>query len=98
MWRGRGALTDKKGYHGRFRIAGPRRGRTSNRAAGKADLTGKHARETGRWVCQTKGGPTMAHEARQLTLIKKGHYYLFRYLPGDEAALIQTLIEKAEDP
>jgi hypothetical protein len=40
----------------------------------------------------------MANEARQLTLIKKGHYHLFRYLPGDEAALIRTLIEKAEDP
>jgi len=37
-------------------------------------------------------------EARQLTLIKKGHYYLFRYMPGDEATLIQTLIDKAEDP
>ena len=37
-------------------------------------------------------------EARQLTLIKKGQYYLFRYLPGDEATLIQTLIDKAEDP
>ena len=32
----------------------------------------------------------MANDARQLTLIKKGHYYLFRYLPGDEAALIQV--------
>jgi hypothetical protein len=40
----------------------------------------------------------MANEARQLTLIKKGHYHLFRYKQGDEAALIQTLIEKAEDP
>ena len=40
----------------------------------------------------------MANEPRQLTLIKKGHYHLFRYQPGDEAALIQTLIEKAEDP
>jgi hypothetical protein len=40
----------------------------------------------------------MANESRQLTLVKKGHYYLFRYMPGDEAALIQTLIEKAEDP
>ena len=40
----------------------------------------------------------MAQEHRQLTLIKKGQYYLFRYLPGDEAMLIQTLIDKAEDP
>ena len=40
----------------------------------------------------------MVKEARQLTLIKKGQYYLFRYMPGDEAALIQSLIEKAEDP
>ncbi|HVT81325.1 MAG TPA: hypothetical protein VHM90_11775 [Phycisphaerae bacterium] len=40
----------------------------------------------------------MANEPRQLTLIKKGHYYLFRYQPGDEAALIQNLIDKAEDP
>ena len=40
----------------------------------------------------------MANESRQLTLVKKGHYYLFRYMPGDEAALIQTLIEKAENP
>ncbi len=34
---------------------------------------------------------------RQLTLIKKGHYYLVRSRPGDEAALIQPLIDKAED-
>ena len=40
----------------------------------------------------------MANECRQLTLVKKGHYYLFKYMPGDEAALIQTLIEKAENP
>jgi len=40
----------------------------------------------------------MANESRQLTLIKKGHYHLFRYQPGEEAALIQTLIEKADDP
>ena len=40
----------------------------------------------------------MAQEPRQLTLIKKGQYYLFRYQPGDEAALIQNLIDKAEDP
>jgi hypothetical protein len=40
----------------------------------------------------------MAQESRQLTLIKKGHYYLFRYRPGDEASLIQTLIDQAEDP
>ena len=40
----------------------------------------------------------MRNETRQLTLIKKGQYYLFRYLPGDESALIQALIEKAEDP
>ena len=40
----------------------------------------------------------MATDARQLTLIKKGQYYLFRYLPGDEAVLIQNLIDKAEDP
>ena len=33
-------------------------------------------------------------ESRQLTLIKKGHYHLFRYQPGDEAALIQTLPRK----
>lgn len=37
-------------------------------------------------------------ELRQLTLVKKGHYYLFRYAPGTEAELIRTLIEKAEDP
>ena len=24
-----------------------------------------------------------AQEARQLTLIKKGQYYIFRYMPGD---------------
>jgi hypothetical protein len=40
----------------------------------------------------------MALQPRQLTLIKKGQYYLFRYLPGDESTLIQTLIDKAEDP
>ena len=40
----------------------------------------------------------MPEEPRQLTLIKKGHYYLFRYQPGDETAVIQSLIQKAEDP
>jgi hypothetical protein len=40
----------------------------------------------------------MTAESKQLTLIKKGHYYLFRYMPGDEASLIQTLIQRAEDP
>jgi len=39
-----------------------------------------------------------SNESRQLTLVKKGQYYLFRYNAGDEAALIQTLITKAEDP
>jgi hypothetical protein len=40
----------------------------------------------------------MATEMRQLTLIKKGHYHLFRYQPGEESALMQVLVEKAEDP
>jgi hypothetical protein len=40
----------------------------------------------------------MVSDARQLTLVKKGHYYMFRYAPGDEAALIQTLIDRAQDP
>jgi len=40
----------------------------------------------------------MEVEMRQLTLVKKGHYYLFRYVPGEEAVLIQTLMEKADDP
>ncbi len=37
-------------------------------------------------------------QPRQLTLIKKGQYYLFRYQPGDESVLIQNLIDKAQDP
>lgn len=37
-------------------------------------------------------------DTRQLTLVKKGHYYLFRYTPGEEATLIQTLIDRAQDP
>ena len=49
-------------------------------------------------MAQQQNSASKAQEARQLTLIKKGQYYLFRYLPGDEAALIQTLIDKAEDP
>ena len=40
----------------------------------------------------------MADDVRQLTLIKRGRYFLFRYRPGDEAAVIQNLIAKAEDP
>ena len=40
----------------------------------------------------------MPMEMRQLTLVKKGQYYLFRYQPGEEATLIQTLMEKADDP
>ena len=41
---------------------------------------------------------TFMAQSRQLTLIKKGQYYLFRYQPGDESVLIQTLIDKAQDP
>lgn len=37
-------------------------------------------------------------EARQLTLVKKGQYYIFRYQPGDEGQMLQTLIEMAEKP
>lgn len=37
-------------------------------------------------------------EPRQLTLVKKGHYYVFRYQPGDEGNLLQTLIDLAESP
>jgi hypothetical protein len=40
----------------------------------------------------------MADDSRQLTLIKRGQYFLFRYRPGDEASVIQNLIAKAEDP
>lgn len=40
----------------------------------------------------------MQTEMRQLTLVKKGHYYLFHYQPGEEAQLIQTLMNKADDP
>ena len=40
----------------------------------------------------------MADDSRQLTLIKRGNYYLFRYRAGDEAAVIQNLIAKADDP
>lgn len=40
----------------------------------------------------------MAEESRQLTLIKKGEYFLFRYKGGEEALVIQELIRKAEDP
>src|SRR4051794_39420562 len=45
-----------------------------------------------------KAQRSMAQEPKQLTLIKKGQYYLFRYQPGDEGSLIQNLIDKAEDP
>lgn len=40
----------------------------------------------------------MATEMRQLSLVKKGHYYLFRYGPGEEAKVIATLMQKAQDP
>ena len=40
----------------------------------------------------------MADDSRQLKLIKRGQYYIFRYRSGDEAAVIQNLIAKAEDP
>jgi hypothetical protein len=40
----------------------------------------------------------MTNATRQLTLVKKGHCHLFRYQPGDEAVLMQTLIDMAEDP
>ena len=40
----------------------------------------------------------MQDQTRQLTLMKKGHVYLFRYGPGDEAELLRTLMERAQDP
>lgn len=43
-------------------------------------------------------GAIMATEMRQLTLMKKGHYYVFRYQPGEEAQMIDTLMGKAHDP
>ena len=36
--------------------------------------------------------------ARQLTLVKKGEYHIFRYQPGEEGAMLQALIEQAESP
>ena len=35
---------------------------------------------------------------RQLTLVKKGQYYLFRYAPGDESQMLEALMGKAQDP
>jgi hypothetical protein len=46
---------------------------------------------------QSSGGSSKK-ESRQLTLVKKGHYYVFRYQPGEEGALLQTLIDLAENP
>ena len=43
-------------------------------------------------------GAEMVEEQRQLTLLKKGEYYVFRYLPGEEARMISVLMEKAQDP
>ncbi len=40
----------------------------------------------------------MVEEQRQLTLLKKGQYYVFRYLPGEEASMIKVLMDKAQDP
>jgi len=40
----------------------------------------------------------MIEEQRQLTLLKKGQYYVFRYLPGEESRMITVLMEKAQDP
>ena len=37
------------------------------------------------------------NDTRQLTLMKKGHTYLFRYEAGDEAELLRILIEQAQD-
>lgn len=42
--------------------------------------------------------PSGKKDQRQLTLVKKGHYYVFRYMPGDEGTLLQTLITLAESP
>lgn len=39
----------------------------------------------------------MLEEQRQLTLLKKGEYYVFRYLPGEEARMMTVLMEKAQD-
>lgn len=40
----------------------------------------------------------MSTDTRQLTLLKKGEYYIFRYESGDEGAVLQALIEMAESP
>lgn len=40
----------------------------------------------------------MAAEICQLTLVKKNQFFVFRYTQGDEAAMIQTLVDKASDP
>lgn len=35
---------------------------------------------------------------RQLVLVKQGQRYIFRYAPGDEAQMLESLIELARDP
>lgn len=37
-------------------------------------------------------------EQRQLVLVKHGQRYIFRYAPGDEAGMLENLIELARDP
>lgn len=39
-----------------------------------------------------------AQGACELVLAKKGHRFVFRYNPGDEPRLLQTLLEMAHDP
>ncbi len=35
---------------------------------------------------------------QQLVLVKNGQRYVFRYAPGDETGLLESLIEMARDP
>ena len=37
-------------------------------------------------------------KSRQLILVKRGHRYIFRYEPGDEAKVLHELISLAGDP
>lgn len=41
--------------------------------------------------------PTPPTQPQTLTLIKKGHYHMFRYFPGEELDIVRSMMEKAED-
>jgi hypothetical protein len=42
--------------------------------------------------------PAPQENRRQLVLVKDGRRYIFRFAPGDEGPILQSLVDLARDP